>query len=135
MMALAVDAEPDRMLLFEHEGKGLLGRYGIPVPPGRLVRHVRDIESALADLDGPVMLKAQVLTGGRGKAGGIRSARNANDAHREAAALLGARVKELRVEGVLVERKLDFLRERYLAVLLDGEDILLLLGSKGGVEV
>ncbi|MGE3994400.1 MAG: ATP-grasp domain-containing protein [Variibacter sp.] len=123
------------MLLFEHEGKAVLEKYGIEVPGGTLIRSADELDTATAGLIGATVIKAQVLTGGRGKAGGIKSVESKADARREAETLLAETIKGHRVQAVLIEPKVSFSCERYLAVLLDGADILLLFGSKGGVEV
>jgi succinyl-CoA synthetase beta subunit len=123
------------MLLFEHEGKALMRKFGIPVPPSKLVRTAADLNELAGEIDYPVMVKAQALTGGRGKAGGIRAAATASAAREHATDLLSARIKDCPVQGVLIEPQLKFDAERYMSVLLDGATIMLLFGSKGGVEV
>ena len=123
------------MLLFEHEGKAFLREYGIATPRGVLVRPGTDVEGAWADVSLPVMVKAQVLTGGRGKAGGIRMAGTASDARAHASALDGSTVHGMPVEGVLVEECVDVRQEFYVAVTFDGEAMIVLLSTHGGVDV
>lgn len=123
------------MLLLEHEGKSVLARYGIPIPRGRLVTSVDEISDAISGLTAPFMVKAQALTGGRGKAGGIRSASNAGEVKTQVEQLLGSRIKDQDVASVLIEEKTPFLRERYMSIMLDGEATKLLFGKRGGVEV
>jgi succinyl-CoA synthetase beta subunit len=119
------------VLLYEYQGKRLLKAAGIPVPDSA---HLRDADDAVP-IAFPAMVKAQVLTGGRGKAGGILRADDAKSAAESARKLLGGRIKGLPVDSVLVESQVDAVREMYVAVLLDGAEQLLLIGRKGGVDV
>jgi succinyl-CoA synthetase beta subunit len=123
------------VLLLEHEGKKVLEKYGIPIPRGRLVTNADQVSAAVGGLAAPFMVKAQALTGGRGKAGGIRPASDAASAKTEVERLLGAKLKDQDVSGILIEEKASFLRERYMSIMLDGEAINLLFGKQGGVEV
>ncbi|HEU4381636.1 MAG TPA: ATP-grasp domain-containing protein [Hyphomicrobiaceae bacterium] len=123
------------MLLFEHEGKAVLREHGIATPHGMLAENAADVAAAAAALAPPFMVKSQVLAGGRGKAGGIRAAADANELRREAEAMLGRSVRDLRVRTLLVEERVIIQQERYMALVLDGEQLLLVLGRQGGVEV
>ena len=123
------------MLLFEHEGKAVLREHGIPTPHGMLVENEADLAEAAEVLSPPFMVKSQVLAGGRGKAGGIRSAADAGELRREAGAMLGSTVRDLPVRALLIEERVKIQEERYMALMLDGEQMLLVLGRKGGVEV
>jgi succinyl-CoA synthetase beta subunit len=117
--------------LLEHEGKALLRARGIPVPAGALFRQMP------ADLDGPLVVKAQIFSGGRGKAGGIRFANGRAAAVASAAALAGETLAGEAVEDVYVEQRLDIAREYYLAALVD-RDIgmpVLLVSADGGVDI
>ena len=77
------------MKLFEYKAKEVLKKYGIPVPEGFVVSSPSQIKS----ISGPVMVKAQVLTGGRGKAGGIKPADSADEARKAASAIIGMNIK------------------------------------------
>ncbi len=117
--------------LLEHEGKAILERCGIPVPAGALYRAVP------AELDGRLVVKAQVLAGGRGKAGGIRFADSRAEAIEQARALAGAAIGGIRVDDVYIERRLDIAHEYYVAALVD-RDLgvpVLLAATEGGVDI
>ncbi|MFO0995228.1 MAG: ATP-grasp domain-containing protein [Alphaproteobacteria bacterium] len=123
------------MLLYEHEGKSFLEEHGIPVPRAAFAGDSSAIEAASSALRFPVMVKAQALTGGRGKAGAILPAEDSAAARDAAKRLLGSTVKGEPVRGVLMEERASVARELYLAVTIEGGEILLLLGAEGGVEV
>jgi succinyl-CoA synthetase beta subunit len=117
--------------LLEHEGKAILAASGIAIPQGALYRELP------SDLDGELVVKAQLPTGGRGKAGGIRFAGNRATALQAAAALDGIMLNGQRVESVYIERRLDIAREYYLAAMVDrdlGMPVLLACGE-GGVDI
>ena len=123
------------MLLLEHEGKAVLREHGVPVPRGTVIRSAGEVPGAVAGMRPPFMIKAQIAAGGRGKAGGVLRATDAGEAERQAAKLLGATLKDLPVESVLIEEQAPIRAERYLAVLLDGGQPVCLVGRTGGVEV
>jgi succinyl-CoA synthetase beta subunit len=123
------------VLLFEHEGKSVLREFGIATPNGIVVTHGDQIDGTFGSLEGPYMIKAQVLTGGRGKAGGIISAPDAAAVREKAGQLLERDVKGQKVAAVLVEERASIAAERYMAMVLDGERMLCLIGDRGGVEV
>ncbi|MCC6719667.1 MAG: hypothetical protein IT555_17435 [Acetobacteraceae bacterium] len=117
--------------LLEHEGKALLAACGIAVPQGGLFRALPEA------LDGPLVVKAQVFAGGRGKAGGIRFADGRAEALRVAEQVAATPLAGARVEDVYVEQKLDIAREYFLAAMVD-RDLgmpVLLASEDGGVEV
>ncbi len=124
------------MTLLEHQGKAILAAAGLPVPPG--VVSLNEAEAAAAAVRfGPVVVKAQVPAGGRGKAGGIRFAGDAAAAGRAARALLGSTIAGHTVGAVLVEPRLDIVRETYAAVVADPatRGPLILFGPQGGVDI
>jgi succinyl-CoA synthetase beta subunit len=123
------------LLLLEHEGKAVLQRYGIPVPKGWLVTSIDEVGRSVSDPGGPFMVKAQALTGGRGKAGGICFAADISNVKAEASRLLQSQLKGHLVSAVLIEENVQFTTERYMSIMLDGETMNLLLGSRGGIEV
>lgn len=123
------------MLLFEHEGKALLSAHGIAIPSGVIVKDSAQVAESTAPLSFPVMVKAQVLAGGRGKAKGILSAATADEAHTVAEQLLTLRIKDQPVSAVLIEERKEVAAERYMAMLLDGERMLLVIGRSGGIDV
>ena len=107
------------MRLYEFEGKKLFSEAGIPIPEGKVVSSVDEAAKAAQELGYPVVLKSQVLTGGRGKAGGIQFADDETDLRAKAGSLLELKIKDFPVERLLVEKKLNVAREFYLGVTID----------------
>lgn len=125
------------MELLEHEGKSLLREWGIRIPEGALARDPGEARRAAERLGRPVVVKAQVPVGGRGKAGGIKPGDSAAEAERAARELLGSKLLGHRVGSVLVEERVAFESEAYLAATIDyacGTPVLL-FAREGGVEV
>lgn len=125
------------MRLYEYEAKGLLRRSGIPVPDETVVRAGEDPGAVLDACRYPVVLKAQVLTGGRGKAGGIQFADDASDARAKLEALFGKTIRGYPVDAVLVSPKLEIARELYLGVTIDRTIYkqTLMASDAGGVDI
>ena len=127
--------------LQEYHAKTLLARAGLPVPPYSVAStpsEAREQAAAyLADGAGAVVIKAQVLVGGRGKAGGVKLARSAEDAQAHAEAILGMDIKGITVRRVLVAPGADIQRVLYLAGDLDrtAKRIMLLGYADGGFEI
>lgn len=121
------------MLLLEHEGKDIFREYGIATPRGVVLE--RSNPDALHSAPLPAVAKAQVPTGGRGKAGAILTASTAPELAAAVKKLFGAEVRGFPVERVLVEEQKQARREYYLAIIFDGEEQLLLIGARGGVDV
>ncbi len=114
------------MKLHEYQAKEVLTQYGIPVPEGRVTYFPDDAWMVSMELGLPVVLKAQVLTGGRGKAGGVKIARTADEARQYAQELFGKKLvtKQTGPEGViirklLVEKAADIERELYFSIIID----------------
>jgi succinyl-CoA synthetase beta subunit len=105
--------------LYEHQGKELFARFGIPVSDGRLATTPAEARRAAEELGGAVVVKAQVMTGGRGKAGGIKLATDPDDAERKAAEILGLDIRGHVVRRLWVERASEIASEQYLSVTLD----------------
>ncbi len=125
------------MDLYEFQGKELFRRYGIPVSEGRVVASPADARAAAEELGGPVVVKAQVLTGGRGKAGGIKLASTPEEAEAQAGEILGMDIRGHTVRKVLVERASDIEREYYLSVTFDrsAKKPLFMFTTQGGVDI
>jgi succinyl-CoA synthetase beta subunit len=125
------------MRLYEHEAKLLFGKFGIPLPKSALAISTNDAVQAASEIGMPVVLKAQVLTGGRGKAGGIRIAREENELRSQVDTLFSLKIKGYPVTSVLVEKALDIDRELYLGITLNRADykIALIASDSGGVEI
>src|SRR6185369_10522162 len=90
--------------LYEHQGKELFRRFGIPVSDGRLATTPAEARAAAEELGGPVVVKAQVLTGGRGKAGGIKLAATPEEAETHAGAILGLDIRGHVVKKLWIEK-------------------------------
>jgi succinyl-CoA synthetase beta subunit len=123
--------------LYEFQGKELLRRHGVPVSDGRLAASPEEAYSVAEALAGTVVLKAQVLSGGRGKAGGVRLAADPPTARREAAEILGLVIGGQRVERLWIEPACEIAREYYLSVAFDraARQTLLMFTTDGGVEI
>jgi len=120
----------------EQAAKPLLAAAGIAVPPGRLATTPAEAEAAAREI-GPCVVKAQVPTGKRGKAGGIRLAADATEARAHAGAILGMEIGGCRVEKTLIEAQVPIARELYAAIVNDpaSRGPLLLFSTLGGMEV
>ncbi|HUX20330.1 MAG TPA: ADP-forming succinate--CoA ligase subunit beta [Spirochaetia bacterium] len=125
------------MKIHEFQARDLLKAYGINVPPGRVASTPAEAKAIAAELGGSVVVKAQVLVGGRGKAGGVKLASSAEDAEAKAKAILNLTIKELPVEKVLVAHTIEIEKEFYISVTLDrAKKKAVLIGSAaGGVEI
>jgi succinyl-CoA synthetase beta subunit len=123
--------------LYEYQGKQLFARFGIPVSEGRLATSPEEARAAADDLGGPVVVKAQVLTGGRGKAGGVKLADNPDDAQAKAREILGLDIRGHVVRRLWIERASDIAKEYYLSVTFDrgAKKALYMLTTEGGVEI
>jgi succinyl-CoA synthetase beta subunit len=123
--------------LYEYQGKELFNRFGIPVSEGRLATSPEEARAAAEELGGTVVVKAQVLTGGRGKAGGIQLAGSADEAEARARDILGIDIRGHVVRKLWIERASDIAKEYYLSVTFDrGEKKpLFMLTAEGGVDI
>jgi succinyl-CoA synthetase beta subunit len=125
------------MDLLEYQGKQLFAKHGVPVPDGRPATTVEDAVAAADELGYPVVVKAQVLIGGRGKAGGIKLAKNTDEAREHAEAILGMDIRGFTVHEVWVEKASDIAEEYYAAILLDrsAKKPMAMLSRMGGMDV
>ena len=127
------------MKLHEYRAKQIFSEHGIPIPTGFIADTEDDIESGLHDLRFPVVLKAQVLVGGRGKAGGIKFAQSREGVGKVIPELLGMDIKGYKVRRLLIEEKadLDNARELYVGITINREAKLItcILSSEGGVDI
>jgi len=121
------------MKLFEYRAKAVLMKHGIPVPEGFVVTSPDQIRR----ISGPSMVKAQVLIGGRGKAGGIKPADNVDEAKKAAAAIIGMDIRGYIAREALIERRLDVSKELYLGVTIDRSHrcLLLMASPDGGMDI
>jgi succinyl-CoA synthetase beta subunit len=125
------------MDLYEYQGKELFRRFGIPVSDGRLATSPEEARTAAQELGGQVVVKAQVLTGGRGKAGGIKLADGPDEAEAHAAAILGMDINGHVVRKLWIEAASDIAAEYYLSLTFDrGEKKALFMFTKeGGIDI
>ncbi len=125
------------MDLFEYQGKQYFARFGIPVSPGDVAYTVDEAVAAAEGAGYPVVVKAQVQVGGRGKAGGIKLADNADEVRLHAGNILGMDIKGHTVKRVWVEHASDIEKEYYASYSLDraAKKHLLMLSASGGVEI
>jgi succinyl-CoA synthetase beta subunit len=124
--------------LYEYQGKELFRRYGIPVSEGRLATSPLQAREAAQELGrGPVVVKAQVLTGGRGKAGGIKLAASPVEAEERAREILGLEIRGHPVRKVWIERASEIAKEYYLSLTFDrgAKKPLYMFTTQGGVDV
>jgi succinyl-CoA synthetase beta subunit len=123
--------------LYEYQGKELFRRAGIPVSDGRLAVSPAEARVAADELDGPVVVKAQVLTGGRGKAGGIKLAADPAEAEERAQDILGLDIRGHVVRKLWIEKASDIAKEYYLSVTFDrgAKQPLFMFTTQGGVDI
>jgi succinyl-CoA synthetase beta subunit len=123
--------------LYEYQGKELFRRFGIPVSDGRLATTPAEARTAAEELGGPVVVKAQVLTGGRGKAGGVKLADDPADAEAKAQDILGLDINGHIVRKLWIEQASDIAKEYYLSITFDRgvKQPLYMLTTEGGIEI
>jgi succinyl-CoA synthetase beta subunit len=123
--------------LFEYEAKKIFAQYNIPIPQGRLVSSSEQVKDVVADLCPPFVIKAQVLVAGRGKAGGIKFAKDSDEAEMLTAHLLQTKIKGLTVNSVLIEEKKEVHRELYFGITTDrtNQCFVAITSSIGGVNI
>ncbi|RIK53812.1 MAG: ADP-forming succinate--CoA ligase subunit beta [Chloroflexi bacterium] len=125
------------MNLHEYQSKRLFAKAGIPIPKGEVASTPAEARDIAVRLGGPVVVKSQVLVGGRGKAGGIKLAKTPNEAEEHAADILGMNIKGLTVKKVLVDEAADIQKEIYLGAVLDRarRRVVLMASSEGGIDI
>jgi len=125
------------MKIHEYQARQIFRDYGIPVPADVLCYTVREVENAAKELNCMVVVKAQVLAGGRGKAGGVKLARNVEEAVNAGKQILGMDIKGLTVEKVIVTEAADIEKEYYVGLVNDrnSKSVTLMASAEGGVEI
>lgn len=125
------------MKLFEHETKKIFSKYGIPIPVSKLATSPKKAREVARQIKAPVVVKAQVLVRGRGKAGGILSANSPKEAELSSRKLLGSEMKGVKVQSVLVEEKLSIHKELYFSIAVDrsNRSYVAIASSQGGIEI
>jgi succinyl-CoA synthetase beta subunit len=123
--------------LHEYQAKDILARYGIPVPPGKVAFTADEAKQIATEYGDLVVIKAQVHTGGRGKAGGVKLARSPEEAREKAAQILGLNIKGFITKKVLVAKGVNIAREYYAGMILDRvtQRVVLMLSKEGGVDI
>ena len=125
------------MNIHEYQAKEILRRFGVPIPPGEIATTVAEAEAIATKLGGPVMVKAQVHAGGRGKAGGVKFCKDAAAAKEKATAILGMQIKGLTVEKVLVTTAADIGTEAYVGIIVDRKTkkAVFMVSAAGGIDI
>jgi len=125
------------MKIHEYQAKEIFAAAGIPVPMGRMATTVQDAVAIAEEIARPVMVKAQVHVGGRGKAGGVKYAENVEAAKIWAQRILGMDIKGLEVKKVLVTEAVDITSETYLGIILDRATKMpvIMISAAGGVDI
>ena len=125
------------MKLHEYQAKEIMRRYGIPTPKGQVAQTPDEAYRIASELEGHVVVKAQVHVGGRGKAGGISVVKSPEEAKEAASRILGMNIKGLTVRKVLVEQAVEAEDEYYLGVTIDRsrKAIVIIASSEGGVDI
>jgi len=123
--------------LHEYQARDILRRHGIPVPPGEVATTGDEARAIAARLGGRVVVKAQVHAGGRGKAGGVKLAANADEAAAHAAKILGMTIKGLTVSRVLLAPAADIASESYVGIIVDrtSQRPVLMVSAAGGIDI
>jgi succinyl-CoA synthetase beta subunit len=125
------------MKLHEYQSKNIFSRYNIPIPSGRIAASASEARQLCEELGGKVVIKAQVLVGGRGKSGGIRLVRSPEEAEEVTTQILSMKIKDLPVRKVLVDEAVSIQKEIYLGITNDRskQKPVLIASSAGGVEI
>ena len=125
------------MKLHEYQSKRLFAEFNVPIPKGDVATTPDEVRRVAEELNGPVVVKAQVLAGGRGKAGGIKLANNPDEAFRAASHILGMKIKGFTVKTVLVDQASDIRKEIYLGIVIDrvARRAVMMASAEGGVDI
>lgn len=126
------------MKIHEYQAKEIFSKYGIPVERHTLCRTAAGVVAAYRSVGADrVVIKAQVLTGGRGKAGGVKLVNNTEDAYQEAKNILGMSIKGLPVNQILVSEAVDITAEYYVSFTIDRNtrSVILMMSASGGMDI
>lgn len=125
------------MRLLEYQGKELFARAGIPVPKGKVASSVEEAVAIMRENPAPSVVKAQVLIGGRGKAGGIKFASNAEDVVEPAKAILGMNIKGEIAKRIWIEQRMEIEQELYLSITVDRarRRPIVIASAMGGMDI
>ncbi len=125
------------MKIHEVDARGVFSGYGLPVPESRLITRQEEAAGAAEELGCPVVVKAQVLVGGRGKSGGVKLASSPREASEKAGKILGMDIKGYTVRRILVARAVDISREFYAGMIIDrrSRKPMIMVSPSGGVDI
>jgi len=125
------------MKLHEYQAKNLYSKYNIPIPKGRIAASASEARSLCEELGGKVVIKAQVLVSGRGKAGGVRLVKSPEEAEEATTNILSMKIKDLPVRKVLVDEAVSISKEIYLGITNDrvAQKPVLIASGAGGVDI
>lgn len=125
------------MNIHEYQAKELLAPYGLPIPPYAVASTPEEARAIAQKMGGTVVVKAQVLAGGRGKAGGVKLAKSPDEAESVARQILGMEIKGYRVNKVLVTEAVDIKQEFYLGAIIDRatKRVVLMASAEGGIDI
>jgi succinyl-CoA synthetase beta subunit len=125
------------MKLYEYEAKKIFSEYNIPISPYDVVENPNDAKAVAEKLGFPVVVKAQVLVAGRGKAGGVKIARTSDEVYEIAAKMLGSNIKGEIVKKVMITNAIDIVKEIYVSIIVDRfmRKPVILVSSEGGVDI
>ncbi len=125
------------MKLHEYQAKRIFSQYGVPIPSGDVASTPEEARRIAARLGSRVVIKSQVLVGGRGKAGGIRLADNADEAEIVAGQMLGMKIKDLTVKKILIDQAASIASEIYVGIVIDRvrRRPIIMASAEGGVEI
>ncbi len=125
------------MKLHEYQARDLLARYGVPVTGGGVAETQTEVYRLAKKINGPVVIKAQVFVGGRGKAGGVKLAKTPEEAELVGGQILGMNLKGLTVEKVLVAEAITYQKELYISAIMDRalKRVVMIASAEGGVEI
>src|SRR5665648_776693 len=117
------------MKLYEYQVKEIFSKYGIGIQQGKLAKTPQEAKQVAAVIGGPVVLKSQVLVGGRGKAGGVKIVDDLNDVEKAADKILKTEIKGYKPVGILVEKKMEIKKELYLRYLEELKKMMIFQGE------
>jgi len=125
------------MKIHEYQAKDIFARHGMPVPPGEVVTTAEEARNVAERIGKPVMVKAQVHVGGRGKAGGVKYCDNVEAAYQNASNILGMDIKGLTVKKVLVTEAVDITSESYVGIIIDraAKKPVFMVSAAGGIDI
>lgn len=125
------------MKLHEYQSKQIFAKHGIPIPAGRVATSPEEARAIAGELGGRVIIKSQVLVGGRGKAGGIRLAKNQREAEKHAREVLGMKIKDLPVRKILVDKAIGIETEIYFGITNDraARKPVMIASAAGGIDI